>query len=258
MLPGRQARVPETVIAAVIAAAAVVVVLAPAVRRGPAFHVYADQRTWLGIPHAGDVLSNLPFIVVGALGLARRPRGLAALVFAGFVAIGLGSGAYHVAPGDTSLAFDWLPIVLTLAWLAGFVIGDRHDAALGRAVAIAGSAAAVAGVAVWWAGGGTAAPGGDMRWYVATQALGVVLVAIAALLPATAHSPAKLDRRWLIAGVAGFLLARLLSSSDQCLLDATGISGHSWKHLALGAAAACVLRGTFAPGARPSPRKGSV
>jgi hypothetical protein len=208
---------------------------------------------WLGIPHVGDVLSNLPFVIVGALGLARRPRGLRALVFAGFIAIGFGSGGYHLDPGDAGLAFDFLPIVLTLAWLSGLVIADRIDAELGRKVAIGGTFAAVAGVAVWWGGGGTTPPGGDMRWYVATQALGVVLVAVAALLPA---SGAQLHRGWLLAGVAGFLLARGLSSSDQFLLDATGVSGHSLKHLALGAAAACVLRGTFAARARPPPRKG--
>lgn len=239
VLPVRSA---ARAIQAVIVLAIVGVALAPPVRRGPSFHHYADQRTWLGIPHAGDVLSNLPFIVVGVLGLLRGARGGAAWVFAGFIAIGFGSAAYHVEPGDPALVFDWLPIVLTLAWLSGHVIADRIDVGLGRLVVLAGSAAAIAGVLVWWAGGGTGDPGGDMRWYVATQALGVVLVAVAALLPAAPG--ARLIRGWLLAGVCGFLLARALSSSDQYLLDAIGISGHSLKHLALGAASACVLRAT--------------
>jgi hypothetical protein len=243
------------ILRATIGLAAIAAMLAPPLRRGPGFHDYADQRAWLGLPHAGDVLSNLPFVLVGVLGLARGRRGFAALPCAGFVLIGLGSGAYHVAPGDAALAFDWLPIVLTLAWLAGAVIADRQDPRLGVAVAAAGSAAAIAGVLVWWAGGGTTPPGGDMRWYVTTQALGVALVAAAAILPA--RPGAAFDRRWLLAGVTGFLAARALSSSDQCLLDAIGVSGHSLKHLVLGAAAACVLRATVPARARPRPRKGS-
>ena len=41
------------------------------------YHAFADQRGWHGIPHAADVLSNLPFALIGAWALwsARaRPR----------------------------------------------------------------------------------------------------------------------------------------------------------------------------------------
>lgn len=251
------------VIAAVPVIAAIAAALAPPVTRGPAFHVYADQRSWLGLPHAGDVVSNLPFVLVGLLGLMHlvrapqrplvAPMALVALVFGGFVAIGLGSGGYHLAPGDATLAFDWLPIVLTLAWLAALVIVDRIDRKLGLDAAAAFTAAAIAGVVVWWAGGGTG--GGDMRWYVATQATLVVVIGLAAAMPATAQAAAALDRRWLLAGVAGFLAARALSSLDQCLLDALGISGHSLKHVVLGGAAGCVLRATLPPRERSHGRR---
>ena len=41
-----------------------------------AYHGFADQRGWLGIPNFGDVMSNLAFLVVGLMGLAamRLPR----------------------------------------------------------------------------------------------------------------------------------------------------------------------------------------
>ena len=148
------------VIAAVPVIAAVAAAVAPPVTRGPSFHHYADQRTWLGIPHAGDVLSNLPFVVVGLVGLvllaSRAARPLVALVFAGFIAIGLGSGGYHLAPGDATLAFDWLPIVLTLAWLAALVIVDRVDRKLG--LDAAGGASPPPPSPAWWCGGPAAAP----------------------------------------------------------------------------------------------------
>src|SRR5262249_20610391 len=43
---------------------------APRVPQNPAYHVMADQRILAGIPNALDVLSNLPFALVGVLGLA--------------------------------------------------------------------------------------------------------------------------------------------------------------------------------------------
>lgn len=228
-----------------LAAAAAIVALAPPVQRGPAFHVYADRRGWLGIANAADVLSNLPFVIAGLAGLLRWRPGtpwMAAPSFAGFVAIGLGSGGYHLHPGDASISFDFLPIVLTLSWIAGMVIADRHDRRLGLAVAVAGTVASAASVAVWYFGGGTA--GGDLRFYVGLQAALVVVVALAALLPAPRS---VVNRSWILAGVGGFLVARAMSSSDQCLYDAVGVSGHTLKHLALGAASACVVRGTLRP-----------
>jgi len=33
------------------------------------YHNFADKRALLGVPNAGDVLSNLPFVIAGILGL---------------------------------------------------------------------------------------------------------------------------------------------------------------------------------------------
>jgi hypothetical protein len=35
----------------------------------PAYFDFAEQRTFLGIPHFGDVVSNLPFLFVGVWAL---------------------------------------------------------------------------------------------------------------------------------------------------------------------------------------------
>ena len=42
-----------------------IVLLLPRIPQDPAYHVMADQRTVAGLPNAFDVLSNLPFAVVG-------------------------------------------------------------------------------------------------------------------------------------------------------------------------------------------------
>src|SRR6266516_3730666 len=51
----------------------------PAIPQDPGYHLFADQRQWLGIPHAADVLSNAAFVLVGLYGIARlAARGRAA------------------------------------------------------------------------------------------------------------------------------------------------------------------------------------
>jgi hypothetical protein len=39
------------------------------------YHAFADQRTVLGIPHCLNVVSNVPFALVGALGIGFVLRG---------------------------------------------------------------------------------------------------------------------------------------------------------------------------------------
>lgn len=218
--------------AAILAAAVCVVVLGP-IERGETFHHYADQRTWLGIPHAGDVLSNLAFVVV-ALHYLRRVPALGLAV----ACIGAGSAIYHWAPSDTTLVVDWAPIGVTLMLVLAVVIRDRIGARAGQVVQSFGPLAAVFAVGYWLVTGGTEGDArGDMAPYVALQVLGVALPPLLALV-----APGRIATRYLLAAVVCFLAARVFGAYDAQLLDAIAISGHSLKHLAAAAASAWVLR----------------
>ena len=66
-----------------------------------AYHHYADQREWLGIPYAANVLSNLPLLAVGIAGLSQNNRTPSrTLMNVGVIAAALGSTYYHLAPDD--------------------------------------------------------------------------------------------------------------------------------------------------------------
>jgi hypothetical protein len=45
--------------------------LVPPITQDQNYHDFADQRTLLGIPNFWNVVSNLPFIAVGAVGVRR-------------------------------------------------------------------------------------------------------------------------------------------------------------------------------------------
>ena len=59
------------VITAVVAA---IGLLLPRIPQPQSYHMFADQRSFLGIPNFGDVISNLPFAVVGLCGLVSLLR----------------------------------------------------------------------------------------------------------------------------------------------------------------------------------------
>jgi hypothetical protein len=48
---------------------AIIGLLLPPIPQPMSYHQFADQRPWLGIPNFGDVVSNLPFAIVGIWGL---------------------------------------------------------------------------------------------------------------------------------------------------------------------------------------------
>ena len=41
----------------------------PRIPQPLSYHQFADQRGWLGVPTFGDVVSNVPFAIVGVWGL---------------------------------------------------------------------------------------------------------------------------------------------------------------------------------------------
>jgi hypothetical protein len=68
--------------------------LGPSVAQPSHYHEFADQRSWGWLPHAMDVISNLPFALWGMVGLwallwavrARAVSGAAAAMAGSFLA----------------------------------------------------------------------------------------------------------------------------------------------------------------------------
>ena len=95
-----------------IASAAALAAMAP-ITQDQSYHAFADTRTLLGIPNFWNVVSNLPFLAVGAAGLAFcRKDAAATALFVGVLLTGVGSSYYHVAPSDGTLFRDRLPMTI--------------------------------------------------------------------------------------------------------------------------------------------------
>src|SRR2546423_10618014 len=104
---------PLVILLGVMAATLIALLLVPPIPQDQSYHLFADRRTLLGVPNFWNVVSNLPFIAVGAAGLWHVRGDPGALVlFIGIFLTGFGSSYYHLSPDDGTLFWDRLPMTL--------------------------------------------------------------------------------------------------------------------------------------------------
>lgn len=222
----------------------------------PGYHAFADRRTWLGIPNAADVLSNLPFALVGAWGLMRlvhashgAPARTAWRLFcASLVATAAGSAFYHWAPDNGSLVADRLPIAWACATLLCAFLAERVDTRWASPLALL-AALAVASLSVvsWWLG--ERAGTGDLRAYLFVQFLPMLIVpaALALRLQAPDAAGATPASAWWTV-LAFYAAAKGMELADHAALDTIGlVSGHTLKHLLAAAGAGWIVQAASRP-----------
>ena len=97
----------------------------------PAYHHFADQRSAWGIPNFLNVISNLPFALVGLLGLKvikkakeKELKVISYILFTGFILLIFGSGYYHLWPTNETLVYDRIPMAIIFMSFFAFFIYD--------------------------------------------------------------------------------------------------------------------------------------
>ncbi len=223
----------------------------PPIPQDPAYHVFADQRTIFGIDNFWNVVSNIPFIVVGVFGLVRLSRvphvslRLPCLLLGtGVILVGLGSACYHYRPSTATLVWDRLPMTITFMAFFSLVLSDRVSARLGHALLWPLVGAGAASVAYWyWT---ELHHQGDLRAYAVVQFLPLMLIPSMLL----AFRGRWLSTGWLWGMLTAYVLAKLAEFYDGALYGYTGFGGgHSLKHvLAAGAVLMAILAVTTKKG----------
>ncbi|MCP3370244.1 hypothetical protein [Bradyrhizobium cajani] len=228
---------------------ALAALLAPALPAA-GWHIphFVDTRAWLGVPNAGDVLSNLAFLAMGVWGSERlrartdAPVG-ASWFFVGLILTCLGSGFYHLDPDvPQRLVADRLGMAVAFAGFLGIATGERISVRAGEAVLVL---MMVAGLLAAWVARENLTP------WVVVQFGGMALAVGLAL---TRPRPGALGVP--LGGVISFyVLAKLFELGDATIFEATGhiVSGHTLKHLAAALAAWPVIRALRPTGFAPSP-----
>jgi len=231
--------------------ALVVTMLAPPMAQPNSYHLFADPRSMLGVPNALNVLSNIPFLIVGVWGLwwmwgsasAQRfrdplERWPALAIFLGLLTTGAGSAYYHLSPDNHTLMFDRLGMVVGFMPIAPLAVAERVSARWGVWL-LAPMIALGAGSVLYW--NHTELVGaGDLRWYLVMQAY--AFVATTAILLFTRP---PYDHQWLwFVAIGCYGLAKVAELADRQLYSFTGqmVSGHSVKHVIAAVGAYFLLR----------------
>jgi hypothetical protein len=245
-------KVAITILIVVTVLMAAAVSMLPRIPQPQSYHHFADARVLLGIPNFNDVISNLPFAVIGIWGMVcvlRSGPGQRScqfvepaerwpylMVFGGLLLTAVGSSYYHLHPNNTTLVWDRLPMTVVFMALVAAVIAERINVRLGVSLLPFLLLAGITSVLQWYFSEVRGA--GDLRFYAFLQVYSALVLLIALLFPA------RYSRSSDFAIVVGFYaLAKVLETSDKDIFRVGHVvSGHTLKHLAAAMAGYWILR----------------
>jgi Ceramidase len=207
--------------------------LLPPITQDQSYHQFADMRTLFMIPNVWNVTSNLPFIAIGAVGLARcRDDAATTAIFLGIFLTGLGSSYYHWSPNDFTLFWDRLPMALAFMAILAGAVEERVNAKAGAVLLWPLLAIGALSLLLWrW--------NDDLRLYVWVQFFPCLALPLMFLL----LPPKYTGTHYWIVAAALYALAKVLEYFDGAIYSAGYIvSGHTLKHLAAAAACFAILK----------------
>lgn len=211
----------------------------PTITQDPAYHAMADQRAWLGIPNFANAMSNLAFLVAGLAGLrttarCRFPdmweRQPWIVLFAGTLLTAFGSTWYHLAPDDSRLVWDRVPMTLGFMGLLTATVAERVSLGAAQRWFAPLLLLGIGSVFYWtWTG--------NLLLYFLVQ-FGSLLAVVVLLALRPARYPGS---AWLVSALAAYTVAKVFEAEDLAIYRFGRIvSGHTLKHLLAAAGVGCL------------------
>jgi hypothetical protein len=251
MTPTRAVSLRHLLLSLALIGAVVAAALSPPIPQPLEYHGFGDTRPWLGIPNGLDVLSNLPFAVVGVLGLvatfSRKADGSPlfdgpwerwpyAALFAGVALTSVGSAYYHLAPDNARLVWDRLPMTVGFMGLLTAMLAERVSVRVARALFVPLLAVGALSVAYWyWT---ELQHAGDLRLYGLVQFGSLATVVLVLALYPSRYA----GTGYLVIGLIAYTAAKGFEAADRHIF-AVGhvVSGHTLKHLAAAGGVLCIV-----------------
>ena len=228
-----------------------VLLLSP-IAQDVSYHDFADQRPLYGIGHFWNVMSNLPFAIIGLLGcwwIIRAGRTSPAfehpderaaylVFFVGEFLTCFGSGYYHAAPMNETLMWDRLVFSLMLTSIFPVIVAEFVHRRVGRLMLAPMVALGLFSV-LYWARGEMHGHG-DLRLYFLVQFYPILAIPFILLLFRSRYTHAWVF--WLMWAL--YAIAKVAELYDGAVFEWTGFwSGHTVKHLVAAGASYIPLYG---------------
>jgi len=212
----------------VICSLAALLILEP-ISQDLSYHAFAETREFFGIPNCLDVVSNLPFLITGVLGLrlcigtkAGEMAHAWAVLFVGIGLVSAGSAYYHWNPNNDSLVGDRLAMTVGFMGLFAALLGEYVNQRAGKFFLWPLVLLGLASVLYWhWAD--------DLRMYAWVQFFPMLVIPLLMLMFTSPYT-----HNWLILAALGwYLIAKVAEFYDSPILNFTNnvVSGHTLKHL---------------------------
>ena len=218
------------------------------VSQDPEYHNFEDKRKYYGIMNFWNVVTNIPFIIIGIVGFFKiHKRRLSGLLpnlsraylafFTGLVLTGLGSVYYHLDPSNSTLVGDRMAITITFMSFFVLIIGESISTRTASRLLVPLLFLGISSVVYWniTENLGT----GDLRFYALVQFLPMLLIPLILLFYGSCLS----GRRWILAIILVYGVAKIAEIYDQQIYELIGFSGHSLKHLIAAFGAFLFLKG---------------
>ncbi|XP_061374851.1 uncharacterized protein LOC133317067 [Gastrolobium bilobum] len=208
----------------------------PRIPRSPKHHQFVDMRNLFGVPNTLNVMTNLPFLVVGVLGFVLALEGGFfnissqgevwgwVLFYAGIAGVAFGSAYYHLKPDDHRVLWDTLPMMVAFSSLLSSLVAERLGQRIGLCCMFALIVAALLCVVyerIY----------NDIRLSMVFQ---LILPLAIPVIASVYRSKYTHSRYWFLStGI--YLLAKFEGVTDRKLYHVNNyiISGHSLEHLCL-------------------------
>ena len=233
----RKEAIGTALIIAIMLSAMLILILKGPIPQDVNYHTFTDDRNLLSVLNFWNVVSNVPFFLVGTIGLyktimadrliiQREIKTSYALLFFGVTLVAFGSGYYHLWPDNQTLVWDRLPMTIAFMALFSIIISEFISISFGRALLLPLIIAGVASVLYWHFG--EMRGEGDLRVYAFVQFFPLLVIPI--ILVCFRSRCTGVNAYWWL--LVAYIVAKIFEHFDTAVYSVLGlISGHSIKHM---------------------------
>ena len=202
-------------------------ILSP-IEQNKEYHNFSDSNTIFNIPNFWNVVSNIPFLIIGLIGLYKSTTLFETKIqyimfFLGISLVSIGSSYYHLNPNNNTLVWDRLPMTIAIMSLFSIIISEFIDFKVGLKSLFPAVLIGLLSVVYWIVFK-------DLKIYILVQFYPVLAILVILIFFKSKYN--LTIGYWLL--LLTYIIAKIFEHFDyqtQIVLEI--LSGHTLKHIVI-------------------------